>query len=146
MKKKGLIALGLGVGAGILLLSLSGKKDDTPRSMNQLADQQGKIATYPPAQYKIWADALYESLKSYVLGYFRDDTEQVINIFKKIKNDKDLAELADAFGTREFGLTSAFGFSDKKTLAQVLSSEVGTKNLQAINQALNSNGVTYQYS
>lgn len=127
-------------GAGIYLASRFFKKDPlaTEKRDEQTLIQEGQKPTYLDAAYKGYADSIYTARSANNFG--GTDEDAIYSVFKKMKNDLDIAKLVTAFGERRlsFSLTSA-------NLGGYLNDELDSTELGIINTDLRSKGIKYQF-
>lgn len=105
-------------------------------------EQQGLKQSFPNSQYSAWANQLQEAFDG--CGTSNGVWE---NIFKKIKNDLDVAMLIDAYGIRTFDECNWEGdLGDfKGSLSEALIHELSASEIEEINKSLQSNQVNYRF-
>ena len=127
-------------GAGIYVASRFFKKDPlaTEKKDERELISEGQKASYLDSAYKGYADSIYTARSANNFGGTDEDT--IYSVFKKMKNDLDVAKLITAFGERRlsFSLTSA-------NLAGYLNDELDQDELNIINTDLRSKGIKYQF-
>lgn len=94
--------------------------------------------TYKDTQYKIWADAADQCYQG--IGTCTGDT-----IFKNLKNDADLLKLIEAFGVRNISSGIFLVPDSSGDLAKIMRSELSANDLNAINDQLAKQGITYKF-
>lgn len=100
--------------------------DEILKNNLHLPPDQQQIASYSPSQYKTFAQNLFVAMDG--AGTYSKD---VLDVFRKMKNDLDILYLIDAFGTRAG--TSFFATSTPSDLSDWLSSDGMT---EAVNEVL----------
>jgi len=107
---------------------------------------QGMTPSYPDAQYKTYANSIYNGMR-YAIG---DDYGLVEEILKKMQNDLDVALLIDAFGIKQ---NFAFGIptGDPIDMITMIKSELGNDyfgltdyRVQRVNRDWQTKGITYK--
>lgn len=106
---------------------------------------QGIIPSYPEAQYKAYANTIYDGMR-YAIG---DDYGSVEETLKKMQNNLDVALLIDAFGIKQ---NYAFGIptGDPVDMITMIKSELGNEyfftdsRVQSVNRNWQSKGITYK--
>jgi hypothetical protein len=101
-------------------------------------ESEGEKATYMDQQYKGYADSIYSARIANNL--FGTDEDVIYSVFKKMKNNLDVAKLITAFGTRRlsYSFTSA-------NLGGFLNDELDENEMNIINTDLKSKGIKYQF-
>jgi hypothetical protein len=98
----------------------------------------GKKTTYTPAQFAQMADALYIALKD-----FGTDETVIYKEIGKLKTLPDLYALIVAYGTRRVH-DNLFMYEDYN-LAQALSADLSTGELDKLNEILAKSGINYKF-
>jgi hypothetical protein len=119
------ISKGAGGGAG-------GQKQDVKQFEKQMT------ATYPDGSYFGFADAIYAARHGNNLG--GTDEDAIWDVFRKMKNDLDIAKLIKAFGSKRL----SFSFQSAG-LGGYLSDEMDTEEINKINQILAGNNIKYRF-
>jgi hypothetical protein len=109
-----------------------GQKQDVKEFEKQMT------ATYPEGSYFGFADAIYAARAGN--NIFGTDEDAIWDVFRKMKNDLDIAKLIKAFGSKRlsFSLQSA-------GLGGYLSDEMDTEEINKINQILAGNNIKYRF-
>lgn len=130
----------LGVGAYALykLGSAIGKKltlSNADRDIKN-ATKAGEKLSYGLANYSQFADAIYTA----VMYTWGTDEEAIYNVFKKMNNNLDVAQLIKSFGKRrvEFSTNSL-------ELGAHLSDDLDQSELNTVNSILASKNITYRF-
>lgn len=101
-------------------------------------ESEGEKATYMDQQYKGFSDSLYAArIANNLLG---TDEDVIYSVFKKMKNNLDVAKLITAFGTRRLSYSFTSG-----NLGGFLNDELDQDELNIINTDLRSKGIKYQF-
>lgn len=142
------------IGAGVLLAIIlivwiikKLRKDPDEESHNKIIKNIDKSKlTYDDEQYEIWANALEVAFqdKSITSGFLGVDEDSIYSIMEEMKNNEDVKQLIDSFGTRlmrkEFDISS-----NNFTLEQAMSYFLSARELNKVNQILESNNVTLKF-
>ena len=102
---------------------------------------KNKGLSYPPTQYKSWADTLEESWYEYPFGIGTVE-ETVYNIIKKLKTNNDWLELQKAYGVRQY-YYGGFPYGNKTLVETIAIEDDGGEMRKKINSILKSKGITY---
>lgn len=101
-------------------------------------ESEGEKATFMDQQYKGFADSIYAArIANNLLG---TDEDVIYGVFKKMKNNLDVAKLITAFGTRRLSYSFTSG-----NLGGFLNDELDSDELNIINTDLRSKGIKYQF-
>ncbi len=101
-------------------------------------ESEGETATYMDQQYKGFADSIYSArIANNLLG---TDEDVIYSVFKKMKNNLDVAKLITAFGSRRLSYSFTSG-----NLGGFLNDELDQDELNIINTDLRSKGIKYQF-
>lgn len=75
------------------------EKKSTEEVAEELKEEtKGQQPTFQPSSYKTFANQIYESLR---YSSVDEDESRVVEILMKMQNDRDVAELYQAYGTRQ---------------------------------------------
>lgn len=128
------------VAAGVYAVSRIFKKSETfeEKKDERKMESEGLKPSYPESSYKGFADAIYAARSANKL--FGTDEDAIYAVFKKMRNDLDVAKLITAFGKRRlsFSLNSA-------ALGGFLADELNESELNTINNDLRSRNIRYQF-
>lgn len=148
---KGVIIIGVGLGAWTIYTRIAGKikanqalkgskevVNNVNVEINNLR-KSGASPSFPDTQYKIWADAIYSCYAGW--GTCSGDT-----IFSSLKNDFDVLKLIQAFGIRTIP-SGAWNPSPDFTgsLPAVMRDELSYWEISSINKILAKKGITYKF-
>lgn len=127
-------------GAGIYLASRFFKKDPlaTEKKDERELISEGQKASYLDSAYKGYADSIYTA--RIANNFFGTDEDTIYSVFKKMKNDLDVAKLITAFGERRLSYSLSYA-----NLAGYLNDELDQDELNIINTDLQSKGITYRF-
>ena len=147
------IVAGVGILSYIAYRIYKRKKaeDDLAKTKNDLnaLSQQGIQPSFLSSQYTVFANAIKQA--GYGVG---TDEKAIYAVFDKMKNDSDVLKLYDAFGifkypcnATEYPLSTLFGKSDcgSGDLAQFLTDELDTTEIQQINNILSKKGIKFRF-
>lgn len=102
------------------------------------AEDSGIKLTYPLSNYNVLADILQAAM--FDLG---TNESYIYDVFRKLKNPRDLLQLIKAFGIRPY---YSFGWKQGDyNLGQWFNEELSSSEVNKINQILASNGITYTF-
>jgi hypothetical protein len=97
--------------------------------------------SYNGSQYRVFADSLYEAMSG--MG---TDEEEVLNVFRQMKNALDVLLLTKAFDIRDYNDDKFLIFNIKSmNMNQWLSAELSTSNKAELNKILSSKGIKYTF-
>jgi hypothetical protein len=133
-----LTIIGLGVFALTKLVKAISKKLTLSNADADIkaAEKSGEKLTYSLGNYTQFADQIYAA----VLYTWGTDEQAIYNVFSKMNNNLDVAQLIKAFGKRrlEFSTTMA-------ELGAHLSSDLDDSEIAKLNSILASKNITYRF-
>lgn len=100
-------------------------------------EQSGEKLSYPPSNYKQFADQLQEAMQ-YTGTYFG----VIYGIMKQMKNNLDVIQLVKAFGTRPVYF---WGFTYNFTLPEALRDELSEGDINKINNLFKAKKIKYRF-
>lgn len=159
---KGFVAIGT-LGIGFIIVRTLYKNYQTKVDLakqNQAAimaaneirtlENQGLKQTYADSQYEVFSQVLVDAMNS-----CGTTEENIYNVFRQIKNDIDIRKLISIFGIRYYTPCAAdqpislvqwwFGKEFGGTLAEWLSYDLTTDELEEVNSILRSNSVNFTF-
>lgn len=137
-----------------------GKARQTVREQkSEISDLQrkGLKASYAESQYKSWADRLQkqydgadmkQNVFDYdipVLGQWSGSGKVTAQIVGQLKNNLDFLKLSDAWGVRTYDQAGWFTGDFTGTLAQAVNDELDNGEVNALNNILKKNGISYRF-
>ncbi len=128
------------VAAGVYAVSRILKKSDTAEEKKdeRRMEAEGLKPTYAEAAYKGYADAIYAARSANKL--FGTDEDAIYSVFKKMRNDLDVAKLITAFGKRRLSFSM-----NNAGLGGFLTDELDNSELEIINKDLRAKKIKYQF-
>lgn len=144
MKKETLVWGALIIGGFTLFGNLFKRPGQTEKDVDQAiqhARNQGLIPSFPPLQFKAFADGIYEALKYSAIA---DDKATAERILLSMHNDLDVTSLVQAYGRRRLYV---FGIPEGglRTLWQTITSELSQSRLNRINADWQKKGIRYRF-
>jgi len=108
---------------------------------NEIKNEQNKgtRASYSDAQFKTLADTLEDAMAGP-----GTDENKIYQAMVMMKNNLDILKLVDAFGIRNYWITSRL-LGTNKNLGQWLRSDLSPDEIYQANLLLANNGVHYQF-
>jgi hypothetical protein len=100
-------------------------------------EQSGEKLTYPPSNYKQFADQLQEAMQ-YTGTYFG----VIYGIMRQMRNNLDVIQLVKAFGTRPIYF---WGFTYNFTLPEALRDELSETDINKINNLFRAKKIKYRF-
>ena len=111
---------------------------DTSDIIEQENENSELQLSYPLSNYNIMADQLQAAM--FDTG---TDEDTIYNVFKKLKNPKDLLQLIKSFGIRPYYV---FGWNQGNyNLGQWLTEELNISEIQNINSILRASNINYSF-
>jgi len=106
--------------------------------------QTGMRLSYPPSQYKAWADAIASAFAGCdPLGNSLGAIAEPIN---KMKNNLDFLKLQTSFAIREYDQCGWGTGNFKNNLQSAVNDELTQKEINFLNKVLRDKGITYQFN
>jgi len=146
----GIIVAGLGVGFAYVISGYIRKNIDSIIKKRKEGkefekEQTGKLS-YPPTQYKAWADGIQGAYDPYGTFGAGTDEDTIYNILRKLKTNDDWLQLQKVYGVRDYVdyTYNPFGSTSKINLVESLNQELGGSEKNKVNQILKSKNITYR--
>lgn len=146
----GVIVAGLGVGFAYVISKYVRKNIDAIIKKRQegkeyTREQKGKLS-YPPTQYKAWADGIKGAFDPYGTFGAGTDEDTIYNILRKLKNNDDWLQLQKDYGVRDYTdyTYNPFGTVTKINLVESLNNELSGGEKNKVNEILKSKNITYR--
>jgi len=146
----GIIVAGLGVGFAYVISGYIRKNIDSIIKKRKEGkefekEQTGKLS-YPPTQYKAWADGIQGAYDPYGTFGAGTDEDTIYNILRKLKTNDDWLQLQKVYGVRDYTdyTYNPFGSTSKINLVESLNQELGGSEKNKVNQILKSKNITYR--
>jgi hypothetical protein len=124
--------------------------------INQL-QRQGLRPTFGESQYKSWADRLQKQYDGIdwknnafdynipVLGTWSGSGKVTAQIVTQLKNNLDFLKLQEAWGVRTYDQAGLWTGDFTGTLSQAVNDELDEGEVNALNNILKKNGITYRF-
>ena len=108
-------------------------------------EQSGNLS-YPPTQYKAWADGIKGAFDPYGTFGAGTDEDTIYNILRKLKNNDDWLQLQKDYGVRDYVdyTYNPFGTVTKINLVESLNNELSGSEKNKVNEILKSKNITYR--
>ena len=145
---KALLLVGGGIGIVYLFTKVLNKKSGTQ-------NQQGNFITNPtnaPLEVSVVKPTLDEnklrsSVNSLIKAFNGDGTDEqaIYDVFTNVKNDVDFTNLVTKFGTKTIR-GGFFTSSTKGDLRTIIKKEMDSNEIKYLNQILQGNGVSKQFT
>ena len=144
------IVVGLGVGFAYVVSRYVRKNIDAIIKKRQEGreyskEQTGKLS-FPPTQYKAWADGIQGAYDPYGTFGAGTDEDTIYNIMRKLKTNDDWLQLQKDYGVRDYTdyTYNPFGTTTKVNLVESLNQELSGSEKNKVNEILKSKNITYR--
>lgn len=153
---KGVILVGVGIGAYILVKKIIGKTQDIKkeqgkrqedRSWNQAFDKLNSNPSTKATMTKEQMKAVANKIENTLDGYGTRDYDLKQAFKNNIKNDADFAGLSAAFGIREIEPGYGIGWASptfKGTLIECINDDASSSTIDEINEYLRKQKIKYR--
>jgi hypothetical protein len=142
--------VGLGVGFAYVISKYIRRNIDgiikKRREGKEYKDEQKGKLSFPPTQYKAWADGIQSAYDPYGTFGAGTDEDTIYNILRKLKTSDDWLQLQKDYGVRDYTdyTYNPFGTKTKLNLVESLNQELSGSEKNKINEILKSKNITYR--